>query len=72
MKYTPRSERVLQHAEHIAEEHGHDYVGTEHLLLELLDEPAGSRDGYWRDWALITTQRASPRKSWRPPQYSKC
>jgi ATP-dependent Clp protease ATP-binding subunit ClpC len=41
MKYTPRSERVLLHAERIAQEHGHDYIGTEHLLLGLLSEPRG-------------------------------
>jgi ATP-dependent Clp protease ATP-binding subunit ClpC len=41
MKYTPRSERVLRHAERIAAEHGHNYVGTEHLLLGLLAEPEG-------------------------------
>ena len=41
MKYTPRSERVLQHAERIGREHGHDYVGTERLLLGLLAEPDG-------------------------------
>lgn len=41
MHYTPRSESVLRHAERIAREHGHDYVGTEHLLLGLLAEPDG-------------------------------
>ena len=41
MRYTPRSERVLSHAKRIAREHGHDYVGTEHLLLALLAEPDG-------------------------------
>jgi ATP-dependent Clp protease ATP-binding subunit ClpC len=32
---------VLRHAERIAREHGHDFVGTEHLLLGLLAEPDG-------------------------------
>jgi ATP-dependent Clp protease ATP-binding subunit ClpC len=41
MRYTPRSDRVLRHAEQIARAHGHDYVGTEHLLLGLLAEPDG-------------------------------
>jgi ATP-dependent Clp protease ATP-binding subunit ClpC len=41
MRYTPRAERLLRHAERGAREHGHDYVGTEHVLLGLLAEPAG-------------------------------
>jgi ATP-dependent Clp protease ATP-binding subunit ClpA len=31
----------LRHAERIAQEHGHDYVGTEHLILGILAEPDG-------------------------------
>ena len=41
MDYTPRSESVLRYAEQIARAHGHDYIGTEHLLLGLLAEPDG-------------------------------
>jgi ATP-dependent Clp protease ATP-binding subunit ClpC len=41
VNYTPRSHNVLRHAERIAQEHGHDYVGTEHLILGLVAEPDG-------------------------------
>jgi ATP-dependent Clp protease ATP-binding subunit ClpA len=32
---------VLRRAERIAREHGHDFIGTEHLVLGLLAEPDG-------------------------------
>ena len=35
---TPRSKRVIQMALVIATRHGHSYVGTEHLLIALLDD----------------------------------
>lgn len=35
---TPRSKRVIQMAMVIATRHGHSYVGTEHLLIALLDD----------------------------------
>lgn len=38
---TPRSRRVIQGAASEAENLGHDYVGTEHLLLGLLAETEG-------------------------------
>lgn len=38
---TPRAERMLAVAEHIARDHGHDYIGTEHLMLALLADPKG-------------------------------
>jgi ATP-dependent Clp protease ATP-binding subunit ClpC len=41
VKSTPRVQRVLRHAERIAREQGHDYIGTEHLLLGLFAEPDG-------------------------------
>ena len=41
VNYTPRSQNVLRHAERIAQEHGHNHVGTEHLILGLLAEPDG-------------------------------
>lgn len=39
--FTPRSKRVLERAAHEAASLGHDYVGSEHLLLALAQE----RDG---------------------------
>ena len=38
---TPRMRRTIQNAARIAEERGHDWLGTEHVLLALLDDPAG-------------------------------
>lgn len=40
-RLTPRAARCLKHAEETAKELGHDYVGTEHLLLGILREPDG-------------------------------
>ena len=67
VNYTPRSQRVLRHAERIAEEHGHDYIGTEHLILGLLAEPRGiagqvlARLGVTADVAAMTEEiMASP------------
>ncbi len=40
-KFTPRAEEALRLAQASAEEMGHGYVGTEHLLLGLLREEEG-------------------------------
>ena len=40
-RFTLRARRVLEHAETNANALGHNYVGTEHLLLALFDEPEG-------------------------------
>ena len=40
-KFTPRAEEALRLAQEAAEEMGHGYVGTEHLLLGLLREEEG-------------------------------
>ena len=41
MTITPRTSTVLHLANTIAARRGHDYVGTEHLLLALLEEGDG-------------------------------
>jgi ATP-dependent Clp protease ATP-binding subunit ClpC len=38
---TPRVQRTLARAEEMARTRGHTYLGTEHLLLALLDDPDG-------------------------------
>lgn len=38
---TPRMQRILQRADGHARERGDDYVGTEHVLLAILDDPGG-------------------------------
>ena len=40
-KFTPRAEEALRLAQESAEELGHGYVGTEHLLLGLVREEEG-------------------------------
>ena len=40
-KFTPRAEEVLRLSQEAAEEMGHGYVGSEHLLLGLLREEEG-------------------------------
>ena len=40
-KFTNRARKVIGHAKNEAEQMGHDYCGTEHILLGLLLEKAG-------------------------------
>ena len=40
-KFTPRAQNVLRLSHEAAEELGHSYVGTEHLLLGLIREEDG-------------------------------
>ena len=40
-KFTPRAEEALRLAQEAAEDMGHGYVGSEHLLLGLLREEEG-------------------------------
>jgi ATP-dependent Clp protease ATP-binding subunit ClpA len=42
---TPRMEDTLTRAGALAQARGHDYVGTEHILLAFLDDPAGIAGG---------------------------
>jgi len=38
---TPRMKRTMENAARIAASRGHTWVGTEHVLLAFLDDPAG-------------------------------
>ena len=42
---TPRMKHTMTRAMEIARERGHGYLGTEHLLLALLDDPRGIAGG---------------------------
>jgi hypothetical protein len=42
---TPRMQKTLVRASQIAEQRGHTCVGTEHVLLALLDDPRGIGGG---------------------------
>lgn len=45
VRLTPRMKRTLTRARQLARARGHDYLGTEHILLALLDDPAGIAGG---------------------------
>jgi len=40
-RFTDRARRVVVLAQHEARTLGHDYIGTEHILLGLIDEGQG-------------------------------
>jgi ATP-dependent Clp protease ATP-binding subunit ClpC len=41
-KLTPRMDRVIKRSQRIARDYGQDYVGTEHLLLAVLEDETGA------------------------------
>ena len=45
--FTPRAKRVLEMAIHEAHDIGVNYVGTEHVLLSLINEPDGNTKVCW-------------------------
>ena len=51
--FTPRAKRVLELALEEARQLGHNYIGTEHLLLGLLREKKASRRAFWKTWTRI-------------------
>lgn len=57
--FTPRVEHVLSSADELAAEWGHDYIGTEHLLLALLADRDGIAAHVLRDLGVVerTVQR---------------
>jgi ATP-dependent Clp protease ATP-binding subunit ClpC len=42
---TPRMKRTMRRAGELARARGHDYLGTEHLILALIDDPDGIAGG---------------------------
>jgi ATP-dependent Clp protease ATP-binding subunit ClpC len=53
-KFTQRARRVLKLAQENAEQLGHNYIGTEHLLLGLLEEQSGVAGRVLQDLGLTT------------------
>jgi ATP-dependent Clp protease ATP-binding subunit ClpC len=49
-KLTPRLDRVIKLSQRIARDYGQDYVGTEHLLLAILEEGTGMGAGILREF----------------------
>lgn len=60
--YTTRAQRALELADANAERLGHRYVGTEHLLIGLLEEETGPAAQVLRDLGVTA---ASVREVWR-------
>ena len=56
-RFTPRAQNALRLAQAAAEELGHSYVGSEHLLLGLLREEAGAAHRCLAEQA-VTVERA--------------
>lgn len=44
-KLTPRMKRTIWRAGELARARGHDYLGIEHLILALIDDPDGIAGG---------------------------
>jgi ATP-dependent Clp protease ATP-binding subunit ClpC len=51
-KLTPRMDRVIRLSQRIARDYGQDYVGTEHLLLAILEEGTGAGVDILREFAV--------------------
>ncbi|NLU24275.1 MAG: ATP-dependent Clp protease ATP-binding subunit [Clostridiales bacterium] len=51
-KFSPRAEEALRLAQESAEEMGHGYVGSEHLLLGLMEEEEGIAHGVLTEFGL--------------------
>lgn len=45
LELTPRMDHTLTRAGQLARGRGHDYLGTEHMILALLDDPDGIAGG---------------------------
>lgn len=58
MDQTPRTARILTTAERRASELGHDYLGTEHLLIAMLDEPGGVATAAIEEFVDLGTLRS--------------
>lgn len=69
-RFTPRAERVLALAAEHARRRGHDYLGTEHLLLGLLDEPDGIAGQVLARFARLEAIRARVQAILGSPGYS--
>jgi ATP-dependent Clp protease ATP-binding subunit ClpC len=54
--YTPRSKHVLETAKRHAKKFGHTYIGTEHLLLGLLEETDGPASRIFKEFKVNMEQ----------------
>lgn len=56
-RFTDRAKRVMQFATKFAKQLDHEYIGTEHVLLGLIEEGAGIAAGVLRDVSDLATLR---------------
>ena len=61
-KFTPRAEEALRLSQEAAEELGHGYVGSEHLLLGLIREEDGVAHRVLSEFGVTEIGRASCRE----------
>ena len=54
-RFTDRAKKVMSFARQEAQKFNHEYIGTEHILLGLVQEGSGS------DWPSSVFSRASSR-----------
>ena len=47
-RYTKQAENVLALAKEAASSCGHSYIGTEHLLVGLVEEKEAQQEEFWR------------------------
>jgi ATP-dependent Clp protease ATP-binding subunit ClpC len=57
--FTPRAKKVLELSLREAKQLGHDYIGTEHILLGLIREGEGWPPRCWSGWAATCLGSAS-------------
>lgn len=55
---TPRMERTLRRAGELARARGHEYLGTEHMILALIDDPDGIAGGVMQRLGVADAVRA--------------
>ena len=68
---TPRMQTTLRRATEIAEARSHTYVGTEHVLLALLDDPDGIGGGVLHRLQLAEQARAEVERILSSTGYSR-
>lgn len=58
MDQTPRTARILETAERRASDLGHDHIGTEHLLIAMLEEHGGVVTAALEEFVDLETLRS--------------
>ena len=67
----PRVRRTIERAGREATSRGHDYLGTEHLLLALLADPDGVATGVLRELGVAEIAAERLQEIMESPGYSR-